>query len=52
METKRTEKLLEIDVSTLREYAEALEKQGYKFHKNERGHRGDFEKDIIAVTVH
>ncbi len=41
-------KLLGINTSTLRKYAEILEKHGYRFHKSERGHRGYYDKDVIA----
>lgn len=42
-------KLLEIDVSTLRKYAELLERSEYRFLKNERGHRAYYDKDVIAL---
>ncbi|MEI4618381.1 DUF3967 domain-containing protein [Bacillus cereus] len=41
--------LLKIDSSTLRKYAILLEKHGYIFLKNDRGHRGYFDKDIITL---
>lgn len=43
------QELLNVDSSTLRKYAILLENQGYKFHKNKRGHRGYFDKDVIAL---
>ncbi|WP_375362001.1 DUF3967 domain-containing protein [Bacillus paranthracis] len=43
------QELLKIDSSTLRKYAILLEKNGYYFLKNERGHRGYFDKDIITL---
>jgi len=41
--------ILEINPSTLRKYADLLEKKGYKFHKNEFGHRGYYDRDVIAL---
>ncbi|WP_260288489.1 MerR family transcriptional regulator [Peribacillus aracenensis] len=41
--------LLKIQESTLRKYALMLEDNGYKFHKNEQGHRGYYDKDVIAL---
>jgi biotin operon repressor len=41
--------LLEIKESTLRKYALMLEDAGYKFHKNEYGHRMYFESDVIVL---
>ena len=41
--------LLDVDDSTLRKYALVMEKNGYKFHKNKRGHRGYFDKDVVAL---
>jgi len=43
------QKLLNVDSSTLRKYAKLLEDGGYNFHKNERGHRGYFNSDIITL---
>ncbi|WP_144519323.1 DUF3967 domain-containing protein [Bacillus thuringiensis] len=43
------QELLKIDSSTLRKYAILLEKHGYIFLKNDRGHRGYFDKDIITL---
>jgi len=40
---------LEIQLSTLRKYSELLEKSGYGFHKNERGHRGYYDGDVMAL---
>lgn len=41
--------LLNIKESTLRKYCNMLEEAGYKFHKNELGHRGFFDKDVISL---
>jgi DNA-binding transcriptional MerR regulator len=41
--------LLGIEASTLRKYANILEGVGYSFHKNERGHRGYYDKDVITL---
>jgi DNA-binding transcriptional MerR regulator len=41
--------LLKIQESTLRKYCIMLEEHGYKFHKNEQGHRGYFNNDVIAL---
>ncbi|MDQ0970762.1 DNA-binding transcriptional MerR regulator [Neobacillus niacini] len=41
--------LLGIDSNTLRKYATLLEGHGYPIHRNSRGHRGYFEKDIITL---
>lgn len=43
------QELLKIDSSTLRKYAILLEKHGYIFLKNDRGHRGYFDKDIVTL---
>lgn len=43
------QELLGIDSSTLRKYAILLEKHGYHFLKNDRRHRGYFDKDIITL---
>ncbi|MCH6264592.1 MerR family transcriptional regulator [Neobacillus citreus] len=40
------QKLLEIDASTLRKYATLLEGNGYLVHRNNRGHRIYFDKDV------
>jgi len=40
--------ILDINPSTLRKYADILEKKNYKFHKNDLGHRGYFDHDAIA----
>ncbi|MBG9516392.1 hypothetical protein ABE47_31055 [Bacillus thuringiensis] len=42
-------KLLEVKDSTVRKYAQTLERAGYKFHKNEHGYRGYYDKDVIAM---
>ncbi|MBG9612190.1 DUF3967 domain-containing protein [Bacillus cereus] len=41
--------LLEVKDSTVRKYAQTLEKAGYRFYKNENGYRGYFDKDVIAM---
>ncbi|MGP4108912.1 DUF3967 domain-containing protein [Virgibacillus sp. L01] len=41
--------LLNIKESTLRKYVLLLEDAGYKFHKNELGHRGYYENDLISL---
>ncbi|WP_205677304.1 DNA-binding protein [Aquibacillus halophilus] len=41
--------LLNIKESTLRKYVLLLEDAGYKFHKNELGHRGYYENDIVSL---
>lgn len=41
--------LLNIEASTLRKYANILEGAGYSFHKNDRGHRGYYDKDVITL---
>ncbi|EMI11253.1 hypothetical protein [Anoxybacillus gonensis] len=41
--------LLGIKESTLRKYALILQDAGYKFHVNEKGQRGYFEKDVIVL---
>jgi DNA-binding transcriptional MerR regulator len=43
------QELLGIDSNTLRKYATLLEGHGYPIHRNSRGHRGYFEKDIITL---
>lgn len=43
------QELLGIDSNTLRKYATLLEGQGYPIHRNSRGHRSYFEKDINAL---
>lgn len=40
------QKMLEIDASTLRKYATLLEGHGYHVHRNNRGHREYFSKDV------
>jgi len=40
---------LEVQESTLRKYCLLLEEEGYKFHKNEHGHRGFLDSDIIVI---
>ncbi|MGX9952680.1 DUF3967 domain-containing protein [Bacillus subtilis] len=44
-----TAAILKIQESTLRKYCIMLEEAGYKFHKNEHGHRGYFNDDVIAL---
>ncbi|MDQ0201169.1 MerR family transcriptional regulator [Neobacillus ginsengisoli] len=41
--------LLGIDSSTLRKYATLLERHGYHVHRNNRGHRGYYDKDLITL---
>lgn len=41
--------LLNLKQSTLRKYALLLHKAGYKFHVNENGQRGYFNKDVIVL---
>ncbi|MFJ5761036.1 MerR family transcriptional regulator [Neobacillus sp. NPDC093182] len=43
------QELLGIDSNTLRKYATLLEGHGYPIHRNNRGHRGYFEKDINTI---
>ncbi|WP_028401443.1 MerR family transcriptional regulator [Ectobacillus panaciterrae] len=43
------QELLGIDSSTLRKYAILLEGHGYHIHRNDRGHRGYFDKDVITL---
>jgi DNA-binding transcriptional MerR regulator len=43
------QELLGIDSNTLRKYATLLEGHGYPIHRNSRGHRGYFEKDINTI---
>lgn len=40
------QKLLGIDSSTLRKYATLLEGNGYHIHRNNRGHRNYYDKDV------
>ncbi|MFD4863654.1 hypothetical protein [Streptomyces atratus] len=49
MSAKQTAMILGIQNSTLRKYSQLLEKSGYHIHKNEHGHRGFFNKDIIVL---
>lgn len=41
--------LLNIQESTLRKYCIMLEEHGYHFHKNEHGHRGFLDNDVITL---
>lgn len=41
--------MLKIQESTLRKYCIMLEEQGYHFHKNEHGHRGFMDNDVITL---
>lgn len=41
--------LLGIDSSTLRKYATLLEGHGYPIHRNSKGHRGYFDKDVSTL---
>lgn len=47
--SKEIAKLLGVKDSTVRKYCLAFEEQGYKFHKNEFGYRGFFEKDVMLL---
>ncbi|OIK10357.1 hypothetical protein BIV60_21660 [Bacillus sp. MUM 116] len=40
------QKLLDINSSTLRKYATLLEEHGYHVHRNTRGHRSFYDKDV------
>ncbi|MFD0824316.1 MerR family transcriptional regulator [Neobacillus sp. M.A.Huq-85] len=40
------QKMLKINSSTLRKYANLLEKHGYHIHRNTRGHRGFLDQDV------
>lgn len=44
-----TAAMLKIQESTLRKYCIMLEEAGYKFHKNDLGHRGYFNNDVMAL---
>jgi len=46
---KEAASLLGIQNSTVRKYAQLLEKSGYHINKNGQGHRGFFDKDIIVL---
>ncbi|MES1054026.1 DUF3967 domain-containing protein [Bacillus thuringiensis] len=41
--------MLKIQESTLRKYCIMLEEHGYHFHKNEHGHRGFLDNDVITI---
>jgi len=41
--------LLDLKVSTIRKYANVLQKAGYHFYKNDKGHRGYYDHDVIAL---
>lgn len=41
--------ILKIQESTLRKYCIMLEEHGYHFHKNEHGHRGFHDNDVITL---
>jgi DNA-binding transcriptional MerR regulator len=45
----QVQELLGIDSHTLRKYATLLEGHGYQIHRNHRGHRGYFEKDVTTL---
>lgn len=47
-ETKDVAERFNIHSSTVRKYCDYLERAGYTFHKNEHGHRGFFDDDLIA----
>lgn len=40
--------LLKVKESTLRKYSLVLQKEGYNFYKNDKGHRAYFDKDVIV----
>lgn len=44
---KEMAKLLGIADTTVRKYSQELEKEGYHIYKNEKGHRGYYDRDII-----
>lgn len=46
---KNVQDLLGIDSSTLRKYAILLEGHGYPIHRNTKGHRGYFDKDVNTL---
>jgi DNA-binding transcriptional MerR regulator len=46
---RHVQELLGIDSHTLRKYATLLEGHGYQIHRNHRGHRGYYEKDITTL---
>ncbi|MDR6999600.1 MerR family transcriptional regulator [Neobacillus niacini] len=46
---KDVQKLLKINSNTLRKYANHLEEHGYPIHRNTRGHRSFFEKDVNTL---
>ncbi|MDM5186057.1 DUF3967 domain-containing protein [Bacillus sp. DX4.1] len=41
--------MLKVQESTLRKYCIMLEEAGYPFHKNEHGHRGFLDQDVITL---
>lgn len=41
--------MLKVQESTLRKYCIMLEEHGYHFHKNEHGHRGFLDNDVITL---
>lgn len=47
-DTKDVAAHFEIHTSTVRKYCDFLEKAGYSFHKNEYGHRGFFDEDLMV----
>lgn len=48
-DTKDVASHFNIHSSTVRKYCDYLEKAGYTFHKNEHGHRGFFDDDLLAL---
>lgn len=48
-DTKNIAELFQIHASTVRKYCDFLEKDGYQFHKNQYGHRGFFDDDVIVL---
>ncbi|MGJ9460693.1 DUF3967 domain-containing protein [Oceanobacillus sp. CF4.6] len=48
-DTKDVAAHFKIHTSTVRKYCDFLEKAGYSFHKNEYGHRGFFDEDLMVL---
>lgn len=47
--SKDLEAMLQVKPSTLRRYCKELEEAGYRFSKNEQGHRGFFDSDVATL---
>jgi len=47
--SKDMETILQVKPSTLRRYCKELEEAGYRFSKNEQGHRGFFDNDLASL---